>query len=254
MYFWYFIFISPWKRAGPFRLTKLNPLYPRMHCAKFGWNWPSGSGERFSILSMNLCFFVIISPWKYLKKIESPAPKDAFCNVWLKLAKGFWRRRFFNFVNVFLLFHNYFPRKRAEPFIWTTWIPCTQGCFVPSLLEIGPVVLEKKMKNRKVLQQWRRRTTDIYLSEKLTQAFGSGELIKMVKTSIVVRTFKPSLSLTIKYVQINDNTSNEMWPIGMIHWWLNGCTHIKRISRGTTKMPVPMKKNTVCGPLSQEYT
>ena len=23
----------------------LNPLHPRMLCAKFGWNWPSGSGE-----------------------------------------------------------------------------------------------------------------------------------------------------------------------------------------------------------------
>ena len=132
--------------------------------------------------------------------------------------------------------------------------PAPKDALCQVCLKIGPVVLEKKMKNRKVLRQWRRRTTDIYLSEKLTQAFGSGELIKMVKTSIVVRTFKPSLSLTIKYVQINDNTSYEMWPIGMIHWWLNGCTHIKRISRGTTKMPVPMKKNTVCGPLSQEYT
>ena len=25
--------------------TKLNPIHPRMLCAKFGWNWPSGSGE-----------------------------------------------------------------------------------------------------------------------------------------------------------------------------------------------------------------
>ena len=25
--------------------TNLNPLQPRMLCAKFGWNWPSGSGE-----------------------------------------------------------------------------------------------------------------------------------------------------------------------------------------------------------------
>ena len=25
--------------------TNLNPLYPRIHCAKFGWNCPSGSGE-----------------------------------------------------------------------------------------------------------------------------------------------------------------------------------------------------------------
>ena len=31
-------------------------------------------------------------------------PKDALCQVWLKLAQWFWRRRFLNFINVFLLF------------------------------------------------------------------------------------------------------------------------------------------------------
>ena len=31
-----------------------------------------------------------------------------------------------------------------------TWIPIIQGCFVPSFVEIGPVVLEKKMKMWKV--------------------------------------------------------------------------------------------------------
>ena len=45
MYFRYFLIIPPWKRAGPFIWTNLNPLNPRMLCAKFGWNWPSGSGE-----------------------------------------------------------------------------------------------------------------------------------------------------------------------------------------------------------------
>ena len=45
MYFHYFVIISLWKGAGPFIQTNLNPFYPRMLCAKFGWNWPSGSGE-----------------------------------------------------------------------------------------------------------------------------------------------------------------------------------------------------------------
>ena len=45
MYFHYFIIISPWKKAGPFIWTNLNPLHLRMLCAKFSWNWPSGSGE-----------------------------------------------------------------------------------------------------------------------------------------------------------------------------------------------------------------
>ena len=45
MYFHYFIIISPWERAGPIIWRNLNPLHPKMLCAKFGWNWPSGSRE-----------------------------------------------------------------------------------------------------------------------------------------------------------------------------------------------------------------
>ena len=45
MYFCYFVIITPWKRAGTFIWTNLNSLHPRMLCAKFGWNWLSGSGE-----------------------------------------------------------------------------------------------------------------------------------------------------------------------------------------------------------------
>ena len=41
-----FFIISPWKRALPFIwITNLNPLNLRMLCAKFGWNWSSGSWE-----------------------------------------------------------------------------------------------------------------------------------------------------------------------------------------------------------------
>ena len=65
MYFLYFVIISPWKRAGPFIWINLNPLHPRMLCAKFGWNWPSGSGEEdFLISSMYFHYFIIMSPWK----------------------------------------------------------------------------------------------------------------------------------------------------------------------------------------------
>ena len=45
----------------------------------------------------------------HLNKLESPSPKDALCQVWLKMALWFWRRRLLNFVNVFSLFHNYLP-------------------------------------------------------------------------------------------------------------------------------------------------
>ena len=45
VYFYYFAIISPCRRVLPFIWTNLNPLPPRMICGKFGWNWPSSSGE-----------------------------------------------------------------------------------------------------------------------------------------------------------------------------------------------------------------
>ena len=100
MYFRYFIIISSRKRAWPFIWKILNSHHPRMLCAKFGWNWPCGSGD---------------------------------------------------FINVFfLLIRNYLPLEKGVPLYEQTWIPITQGHFVLSLVEIGLVVLEKKMKMWKV--------------------------------------------------------------------------------------------------------
>ena len=82
----------------------------------------------------------------HLNKLESLSPKDALWQVWLKMAKWFWRRRFLNFVNVFSIFrYLYFfaisqlsPLGKGQgPSFQQTWIPFTQGCFVPSLVENG---------------------------------------------------------------------------------------------------------------------
>ena len=139
MYFQYFIVISPWKRAVPFIWTNLNPHHPRMLCFKFGWNWSGGSGEEdfFNIVNRFL-YFLIISSW-----------------------------------------------KRAEPFIWTNLNP-----FHPRMLcanfgwnwpsgsgeeDENVKSLRQRQRQRKCL--WRQRlTTDKFWSEKLTWAFGSGEL------------------------------------------------------------------------------
>ena len=59
----------------------------------------------------------------HLNKLESPSPKDALCQVWLKLAQWFWRRRFLNFNNVFSPFWIISPWKRAGSFIWTNLKP-----------------------------------------------------------------------------------------------------------------------------------
>ena len=39
-------------------------------------------------------------------------------------------------------FANIYPWKRSWLFVWTNFNPFTQGYFMPSLVEIGPVVLE----------------------------------------------------------------------------------------------------------------
>ena len=44
----------------------------------------------------------------YFKNLEFPSTKDALCQVRLKLAQCFWRRRFLNFVNVF-----HFPLEKG---------------------------------------------------------------------------------------------------------------------------------------------
>ena len=152
MYFRYFLIISPLKRAGPFMWTNLNPLYPRMLCAKFGWNWPSGSGQEDFLNFLNaFSLFLNYLPLEkigalHLNKIESPLPKDALCQVWLKLANWFWKRRFFKFPQCIFTISQLSPLwKWWVPSFEQTWIPFTQGCFVPSLVEIGQLVLEKKI-------------------------------------------------------------------------------------------------------------
>ena len=112
--------LSLWEFYCFFIWTNINPFHPSMLCAKFGWNWPSGSGEEdFLISSMYFHYFVIIPPWKRgpsFKQTWIPSAKDVLCQVWLKLAQWFWRRRFLNFVNVFSLFRNYLPLEKG-PFI-----------------------------------------------------------------------------------------------------------------------------------------
>ena len=50
--------------------------------------------------------------WTNLNPLH--ATKDALWQVWFKLAHWFWRRIFFNFVNVFLLFCYYIHLEKAR--------------------------------------------------------------------------------------------------------------------------------------------
>ena len=117
---YYFAIISPWMKLWPYIWTKLNPFYPRMLCAMFSWNLPSGSGDlrkSFKILNRNLLFRYYLPSKKdvalHLNKLKSTLPKDALCQVWLKLAQWFWRRRFLNILNRNLLFRYYLPLEKG---------------------------------------------------------------------------------------------------------------------------------------------
>ena len=63
------------------------------------------------------------------------------------MAQWFWRRGFFfNFINVFSLFRDYLPlEKGGDLHLYKLESPIAAALIVPSLVEIGPVVLEKKM-------------------------------------------------------------------------------------------------------------
>ena len=102
-----------------------------MLCAKFGWNWLSGSGEE----------------------------------------------DFFNFVNLCSLFLYYIPLK-TDPSFEQTWIRFTRRCIVPSLVEISPMVFEKKSKIGKVDRRTDRQTDRKTDSQRRTKGDqkSSGEL------------------------------------------------------------------------------
>ena len=137
------------------------------------WFW-----RRFLNCLNIILVFLYYLPWEkgvalHLNKLESPPPKDALCQVWLKLAQCFWRRFLNIFFYIILLFRYYLPLEKGRgPSFEQTWIPSTQGCFVPTLVEIGPVVLEKKSKMWKNYRQMDRKQVirQAYLSFQLRWA------------------------------------------------------------------------------------
>ena len=79
------------------RGTNKNLLYPRMICAKFSLNRPSGSG----ILKIHLCLLpiLLLSPLcNHLNNLEFHSPKDALPQGQFKFAPWFWRRKIFEFL------------------------------------------------------------------------------------------------------------------------------------------------------------
>ena len=114
----------------------------------------------------------------YLNNLESPFTQGHFMPSLVEigpvvLEKKIFKRCQFIF-SISQLSHLW---ERSGHSFEQTWIPFTQEYFVPSMVEIGPVVLEKKMKMWKVYKQtdgWtdlRRTTGDQKCSLELSAHF-----------------------------------------------------------------------------------
>ena len=167
----------------------LNPLRPRMLCAKIGWNWLSGSGEDFLISSMCFLHFVIISTWKraglFIWTNLNPLHQRMLC------VKFCWNRLSGSGEKDFLISSMYFsffviisPLKRASSFFWTNLNSLYQRMFLCQVwLKLAQWLWRRKWKCEKFTdgrtnRQTDRLTTDERWSEKLTWAFSSGELTR----------------------------------------------------------------------------
>ena len=140
MFFCYFIVISPWKRKGPsFEQTWVLIIQKCFVPSLVEISLVVLEKMIFKFRQCNFTISELSSLGKgrgtSFKKLESPPPKDALCQVWLKLAQWFLKRFFFNFVNVFHYFIIISPRKRAVPYIWTNLSPhhtklvCAKFCW-----------------------------------------------------------------------------------------------------------------------------
>ena len=115
--------------------------------------------EAPSHISSRRSFSTIGTPWKkkyrkpwkpFMAKTSKQEAHGPHCSpekkVQIIINKQIW------------LYHNV-DSENKEKSLWgfigssfeETWIPFTQGCFVPRLVEIGPVVLEKILKFRKCI-------------------------------------------------------------------------------------------------------
>ena len=131
MYSRCFVIISRWEKVWHFIWKIFSPFHHQtMIFAKFDWYWFSGVGgeDFFTFVNLYLFFRYYLpsaqSVTLHLNKVDSPSPKNDLCQIWLKLAQTHWKRRNFNFLNMyFLLFRDYLPLKMACLFIWTNLSP-----------------------------------------------------------------------------------------------------------------------------------
>ena len=130
----------PFEKGGAVYLNKLKfSNHQRMHCAKFGWNWPSGSAEEdFKILLMYFRYFIIISAGKgagpfIWTKLNLLHPKMLFANFGWNWPSGSGENIFKLCQCIFAISSIISPWKRTWLFIWMNLKSFIQVCFVQSL-------------------------------------------------------------------------------------------------------------------------
>ena len=104
-----------------------------MICAKFGWNWPTGSKEEdFKKLSMYFHYFIINSPWNMMRpffciNLNPLHQKDTLLyQLWLKLVELFWRRIFLHFVPLGTLYLNKLEFPSPKDVLCQVWLKLVQ--------------------------------------------------------------------------------------------------------------------------------
>ena len=147
---------------------KLNLHHPRMLCTKFR-SWEFGFKVCQYIFTISLLSPLEKRPFIWTNIIISPW-KRALPFIWTNLnphhprmlcAKFGWnyspvvlKNKIFKVCQCIFSISLLSPLGKGRgPSFEQTWITITQECFVPSLVEIGPVVLEMKMKMWKVYKQ-----------------------------------------------------------------------------------------------------
>jgi hypothetical protein len=74
------------------------------------WFWRKNQKKKISVFLLFRYYLPLEKGYLlHLKKLKSPLPKDDLCQIWLKLAQWFWRRRFLDDPTPFLHFCDYFP-------------------------------------------------------------------------------------------------------------------------------------------------
>ena len=129
------------EKGGDCIWTNFNSLHPKMRNVKYG----KILGRIFTISSL---YSIEKCVALYLKKLESQLPKNALYQVWSKIGQLVLEKKILKccqwFFDISLIYQLEKERTLHFNILELNW------CFVPNLVEIGQVVLEKKIMMERV--------------------------------------------------------------------------------------------------------